>query len=193
VWESGYLRSLDIMHDRAGYYICWGCLVWLPSIYSSSTMFLVPRHIVLGTPLAATIFSFGFVFIMLNWAADHQRHRVRQLWFDKKPITVWGKKPTIIETHYKSEQGDIKETILLASGFWGLSRHFHYLPEILGSICWVLPCGFTHVQPWFYIVYLSILLLERGTRDDVRCASKYGEDWKKYCKLVPYRFIPGIF
>jgi len=27
-WETGYLRSLDIMHDRAGYYICWGCLVW---------------------------------------------------------------------------------------------------------------------------------------------------------------------
>ena len=26
-WETGYLRSLDIMHDRAGFYICWGCLV----------------------------------------------------------------------------------------------------------------------------------------------------------------------
>jgi len=24
VWEGGYLRSMDIMHDRAGYYICWG-------------------------------------------------------------------------------------------------------------------------------------------------------------------------
>ena len=28
-WETGYLGSLDIMHDRAGYYICWGVLVWI--------------------------------------------------------------------------------------------------------------------------------------------------------------------
>ena len=28
LWESGYMRSLDIMHDRAGYMICWGCMVW---------------------------------------------------------------------------------------------------------------------------------------------------------------------
>ena len=26
-WETGYWGSMDIMHDRAGYYICWGCLV----------------------------------------------------------------------------------------------------------------------------------------------------------------------
>ena len=30
LWETGYLASIDIMHDRAGYYICWGCLVWVP-------------------------------------------------------------------------------------------------------------------------------------------------------------------
>lgn len=23
VWESGYFGSIDIMHDRFGYYICW--------------------------------------------------------------------------------------------------------------------------------------------------------------------------
>jgi 7-dehydrocholesterol reductase len=28
LWESGYMSSLDIMHDRAGYMICWGCMVW---------------------------------------------------------------------------------------------------------------------------------------------------------------------
>ena len=21
---------MDIMHDRAGYYLCWGCLCWVP-------------------------------------------------------------------------------------------------------------------------------------------------------------------
>ena len=36
-WETGYWCSMDIQHDRAGYYICWGCLVWLPIIYTAHT------------------------------------------------------------------------------------------------------------------------------------------------------------
>ena len=27
VWETGYWGSMDITHDRAGFYLCWGCLV----------------------------------------------------------------------------------------------------------------------------------------------------------------------
>lgn len=37
-WETGYWCSMDIQHDRAGYYICWGCLVWLPCVYTSQTV-----------------------------------------------------------------------------------------------------------------------------------------------------------
>jgi 7-dehydrocholesterol reductase len=57
IWEPGYLRSLDIMHDRAGYYICWGCLVWVPSIYTSPTLYLVnhPNH--LGSLLTTLLLS----------------------------------------------------------------------------------------------------------------------------------------
>lgn len=39
-WETGYWGTMDIMHDRAGYYICWGCLVWVPSVYTSPALFL---------------------------------------------------------------------------------------------------------------------------------------------------------
>ncbi len=28
-WETGYFNTLDITLDRAGYYLCWGCLVWV--------------------------------------------------------------------------------------------------------------------------------------------------------------------
>ncbi|KAM0002251.1 putative 7-dehydrocholesterol reductase [Helianthus debilis subsp. tardiflorus] len=34
-WEAGCWNTMDIAHDRAGFYICWGCLVWVPSIYTS--------------------------------------------------------------------------------------------------------------------------------------------------------------
>ena len=28
-WETGYFNTLDITMDRAGYYLCWGCLCWV--------------------------------------------------------------------------------------------------------------------------------------------------------------------
>jgi delta24(24(1))-sterol reductase len=27
----------------------------------------------------------------------------------------------------------------------------------------------------------------------LRCSMKYGEDWKKYCEVVKYKFIPGVY
>src|SRR3984957_8712050 len=189
VWETGYLRSLDIMHDRAGFYICWGCLVWVPSIYTSSTLYLVghPNH--LGAPLAIAIFVLGSASIFVNYAADAQRQRVRAT---NGETTVWGKRPVLVVGHYTTESGEKKESLLLASGFWGISRHFHYVPEILGALFWTLPALFGGAIPYFYVVFLTALLTDRALRDDNRCAIKYGADWKKYCQLVRYRIIPGV-
>jgi 7-dehydrocholesterol reductase len=188
-WETGYLRSLDIMHDRAGFYICWGCLVWVPAIYTSSTHYLVghPNH--LGAPLATLIFVLGTASILVNYAADAQRQRVRAT---GGKTTVWGKPPVVIVGRYTTESGEKKESLLLASGFWGISRHFHYVPEILGAFFWTVPALFGDVLPYFYVVFLVALLTDRALRDDNRCAIKYGEDWKAYCAVVRYRILPGI-
>ena len=69
-WETGYLSSLDIMHDHAGFYICWGCLVWVPGIYTSSTLYLVnhPNH--LGVVTASLILVMGSASILSNYFAD---------------------------------------------------------------------------------------------------------------------------
>ncbi|ARH00674.1 7-dehydrocholesterol reductase [Legionella micdadei] len=189
LWEKGYLRSLDIMHDRAGFYICWGCLVWVPCIYTSPSMFLVlhPVHLSLGW--ACLIFTLGAISILVNYSADKQRMRVRETAGNCK---IWGKKPTILLTHYKTAKGDIKTSILLASGWWGISRHFHYIPEVAGAFFWSVPALFTHFAPYFYVCFLTILLMDRAFRDDRRCAKKYGLDWDKYCSLVPYKIIPFL-
>lgn len=188
-WETGYLKSLDIMHDRAGYYICWGCLVWVPGIYTSPTLYLVnhPNH--LGFALATSLFAIGAASIMINFWADRQRQYVRA---KNGNCTVWGKKPIVMVAEYRNERGELRKNLLLASGWWGISRHFHYLPELLGAFCWSVPALFNNFLPYFYVVFLACLLIERAFRDDKRCADKYGYGWEQYCKQVPYKIIPYV-
>ncbi|MFJ1266980.1 7-dehydrocholesterol reductase [Legionella lytica] len=189
LWEKGYLRSLDIMHDRAGFYICWGCLVWVPCIYTSPSMYLVLHPIQLSPWLAATFFILGAAGIIINYLADKQRLVTRATDGNCK---VWGKKPVTLVAHYQTTEGAKKETILLASGWWGVARHFHYIPELAGTFFWTVPALFENFSPYFYICFLTVLLVDRAFRDDQRCSEKYGHYWSKYCELVPYKIVPFL-
>lgn len=189
LWEPGYLRSLDIMHDRAGFYICWGCLVWVPSVYTSGTLYLVnhPNH--LGFLLSSAIAIFGTVCILVNYWADKQRQIVRAT---NGKCVVWGKAPKLTFAEYSTSKGEIKTNVLLSSGWWGISRHFHYVPEILGAFFWTVPALFESPLPYFYVIFLTCLLIERAYRDDRRCSEKYGKAWSEYCEHVPYKIIPYV-
>ena len=105
---------------------------------------------------------------------------------------MWGKPPVVVVGHYVTEQGEAKESLLLASGFWGIARHFHYVPEILGALFWTLPALAGGVLPYFYVVFLTVLLTDRALRDDRRCAAKYGADWDEYRRRVPWKIVPGL-
>jgi len=189
IWESGYMRSMDIQVDRAGFYICWGCLVWVFAIYTSPVMFMVKHPVVLSAPVAILIFVLGFASIWINYWADKQRQDVRAT--DGK-TTIWGSAPKLIQASYTTETGTKKTNLLLASGFWGISRHFHYVPEIMAAFFWSCATGFSFFIPFFYVIFLTVLLTHRAFRDDTKCRNKYGEHWTEYCKLVPYKIIPGI-
>ncbi|MBS3921540.1 MAG: hypothetical protein KGZ37_00125 [Nitrosarchaeum sp.] len=190
LWETGYLRSLDIMYDRAGFYICWGCLVWIPSIYTSPTLYLVQHPFELGKVTAALLLIIGTVAIIVNYMADRQRQKVRAT---MGSCTVWKKPPILTKATYTTSLGERKENILLASGWWGIARHFHYLPEILGALCWSLPALFFNLLPYFYVVFLTALLIDRAVRDDKRCREKYGAAWKEHCEKVPYKILPFVW
>jgi 7-dehydrocholesterol reductase len=189
-WESGYFTSLDIMHDRFGYYICWGVLAWVPAVYALTAQYLVLRPHDLPWPLAAGIFLLGVGAIYVNYAADAQRQRVRAA---NGNSTVWGRKADVIRARYVTADGRQHESLLLASGWWGVARHFHYVPEITLALAWSLPAGFTHFLPYFYVVFLTILLVDRAARDDKRCRKKYGPAWDDYCRRVPWKIVPGIY
>ncbi|MFN8310837.1 MAG: hypothetical protein U0T73_12825 [Chitinophagales bacterium] len=189
IWEEGYMKSMDIQVDRAGYYICWGCLVWVPAIYTSPVMFMVHHPVGLSAVAAAVIFTLGLVAIWMNYWADYQRQIVRST---NGNTTIWGKSPVLIEAEYTTEDGKKKKNLLLASGFWGVSRHFHYIPELLSAFFWSCATGFAFFAPFFYVVFLTILLVHRAFRDDMKCRNKYGPAWEAYCRNVPYKMIPGI-
>ncbi|KAK9792943.1 hypothetical protein WJX73_000881 [Symbiochloris irregularis] len=190
LWESGYWMTMDIAHDRAGYYLCWGCLNWVPAIYTSPALHLVQHPGQLSSATAAAIFVAGAACVFINYDSDRQRQVFRETSGKAK---VWGRAPKIVNASYTTGSGGTKKSLLLASGWWGLSRHFHYLPEIGAAFFWTLPALFAYPLPYFYTLFLTLLLLDRAFRDDARCASKYGKFWQQYCKLVPYKIVPLIF
>ncbi|KAL7554649.1 hypothetical protein ACHAWF_018255 [Thalassiosira exigua] len=58
-WEMGYMRSIDIIVDRAGYEIQWGCLVWVPAVYTFHSRFCVQNPSGLTFPAALALFVLG--------------------------------------------------------------------------------------------------------------------------------------
>ena len=188
LWETGYFNSMDIQHDRAGYYICYGCLCWVPSIYTFHTFWLTMNPLHLSEITTFIYTTLGVLFVWINYDCDKQRFEFRR---DKGEKKIWGEDPDYIEAKYQTEDGEKRVNLLLCSGWWGMSRHIHYVPEILASIMWCVPAHNTTLQ-YFYPFYLTLLLLDRAYRDDARCAAKYGKYWDEYCEKVPYKIIPGI-
>ena len=164
--------------------------MWVPTVYTSPALYLVHNPIQLGVPLASFIFITGVIMIFLNYHADYQRELVRNTNGD---CTIWGRKPSLIHATYKTKNGETKHSILLYSGWWGVSRHFHYVTELLAAFCWSVPSLFGSFLPYFYFAVLVILLTHRSVRDDRRCREKYQKYWTEYCQKVPYRILPYVF
>jgi len=75
-WESGYMRTIDIMMDRAGWTICWGCMVFIPGFYASVSMYFAEHARHLGTGLSLTILTVGLASCLVNYLADEQKLKV---------------------------------------------------------------------------------------------------------------------
>ena len=168
----------------------WGVLAWLPGVYPIASLYLVDHPVHVPWPLVVLIAVIGVGSIAMNYAADEQRRRVRATCGRAR---VWGDEPRLIRASYTTADGEERVNLLLASGYWGLARHFHYLPELGIAVAWSLPVGLAAPLPWFYVVFLAILLFDRSRRDDRRCADKYGEDWDRYRRAVPWRIVPGLY
>ena len=190
-WEMGYMGTMDIQHDRAGFYICWGCLVWVPSLYTCHTYYLVHNPDDMGLPLTAFLLAFGLAGVYINYQADRQKELFRG---SKGKCKIWGKPAKGLSAEYVTADGKKKTSLLLLSGWWGVSRHFHYLPEWMAAFAWTAPTLYKGNQAGFtYFLFLVWLLLDRSGRDDKRCRDKYTTYWETYCKHVPYKIVPYVY
>lgn len=189
-WETGYFTTLDITLDRAGYYICWGCLAFVPSFFTYSTYYFVSHPPIMNNTVNIGFFLLGITSIYLNYEVDHQKERFRQ---SGGKCKIWGKKPEFIEAKYTTANGTEKKTQLLLSGYWKVARHMNYVFELLAGLSWNLPGLNLGITPFFYNIFLTILLIHRIYRDEEKCKNKYGRYWRNYCKVVPYRMIPFIY
>lgn len=190
IWESGYVKTTDITLDRCGYYLFWGCISYIPSVYTSPIVYHYYHYHHVEKPFATLSVYLGTLFIFINWVID--RNRLDQRSRKEKGEDVKG--VLFISAPYKTEDGKENQGWLIASGWLGLASNITYFFEISASLMWtlagVIPTG---IFCYTYVIYLTVLLVHRTYRIDKKCSEKYGEAWKKYRSYVPYKIIPGIF
>ncbi|HEY5646139.1 MAG TPA: DUF1295 domain-containing protein [Pseudomonadales bacterium] len=186
IFERVHLYTYDIFAERLGFKLAWGCLVFYPFFYPVglwSTAHLPEPGLVASLgPLwlagCTAVFLAGWV---LARGANLQKYAFKR--FPER--TFLGIEPRAVS------DGDQR---LLASGFWGISRHVNYLGEILMALGIAASLGHLGSPwPWLYPLYYVLLLFPRERDDDRRCAAKYGPLWAEYQKAVPHRIIPGIY
>lgn len=188
--EAWYLKTIDIAHDHFGWMLAWGDCTWLPFMYTLQGLYLVNNPVQLPVAGACFVLTLGLVGFWIFASSNNQKERFRLT--DGKS-SIWGRLPEYISCTYRAADGELRHSKLLTSGWWGMARHLNYAGDLMGALAYCLACGFGHVLPYFYFVYMTILLVHRCYRDERRCLAKYGDPWRAYCRQVRYRIIPGIF
>ena len=179
--EEAILTTWDIKHEKFGWMLAWGDLVWVPFTYTIQAYYLVDHTHALSPAATVGIVALNLAGYAVFRASNIQKHRFRR----DPTRPVWGRPAEYIRTASGS--------LLLTSGWWGIARHLNYLGDLAMALAWCLPTGFTHPLPYFYFAYMIALLVHRERRDHDVCHVKYGVDWEAYCRKVRWRIVPGVY
>ncbi|KAM3603613.1 uncharacterized protein V6R79_025875 [Siganus canaliculatus] len=178
--EEAILTTMDLMHDGFGFMLAFGDLVWVPFTYTLQAYYLVGHPNPLSVPAVAAIVALKLAGFYIFRKSNSEKNAFRRnpsdpnLTYLKSIPTATGKS-------------------LLVSGWWGVVRHPNYLGDLIMALAWSIPCGFSHLLPWYYMIYFIILLVHRDSRDMSECRRKYGSAWDEYCRTVRYRIIPRVY
>uniref|UniRef100_A0A8C1FZ18 Delta(14)-sterol reductase LBR n=1 Tax=Cyprinus carpio TaxID=7962 RepID=A0A8C1FZ18_CYPCA len=178
--EEKLLTMMDIVYDGFGFMLTFGDLAFVPFTFTCQAYYLVSHPNELSLFWIITLITMNGVGYYIFRKANSQKFAFR-----KNPSD-----PAV--SHLKTIPTATGKS-LIVSGLWGWVRHPNYLGDIIMGLAWSLPCGFNHLIPYFYLIYLITLLVHRNARDERQCRKKYGSAWEEYCKAVPYRIFPGIY
>ena len=183
VFERVHLYTYDLVAERLGLKLVWGCLTWYPYFYAVGLWSVAdlpnPQPPALLLVVSALIFFAGW---SLARGANMQKFAFKR---DPERIFLGRIAPRTLSDGEHS---------VLCSGFWGVSRHVNYLGEFLMACGLALSLGWPLVVgPWLYPLYYVALLVPRERDDDRRCAKKDGPLWEQYRRRVRWRIVPGIY
>jgi delta14-sterol reductase len=183
VFENVHLYSYDLVAERVGFKLGWGCFTFYPYFYAIGLWAVAelpdPHWPTWLLVLSAAVFFAG-------WTVSRGANMQKYLFKTAPDRALLGiLKPRALRDGDRS---------LLSSGFWGIARHVNYLGEILMALGLTLCLGRPDAWvAWLYPLYYVALLFPRERSDERRCAAKYGALWDEYRRRVPRRIIPGIY
>ncbi|KAI9360833.1 ergosterol biosynthesis ERG4/ERG24 family-domain-containing protein [Zopfochytrium polystomum] len=178
--EAAILTTMDITTDGFGFMLSYGDLAWVPFTFSVQARYLSFRPVALPAAAVVGLVGLKLVGLWVFRGANGEKNRFRT-----DPDGPACRHLKYIRTESGSR--------LLVSGWWGVARHINYTGDLTMALAWCLPTGFGSPVPYFYMLYFTVLLVHRERRDEHKCRAKYGKDWDRYCRLVPYRFLPYVY
>ncbi|KAI1318407.1 putative C-14 sterol reductase [Xylariaceae sp. FL0255] len=212
--EAGIMTMMDITTDGFGYMLAFGDLAWVPFLYSTQTRYLSTYPVHLGwTGVAAFSGLFGLGLYIFR-AANSQKNLFRANPNDPKVAKLpfiqtkrgtkllaggwWGRSrhmnylgDWMQASPFSLPTGIAGYTILSAGSAIATS---HAATMLDGRIVVQDQArGWGMIFTYFYVLYFATLLIHREGRDDVACTAKYGEDWNRYKKAVPYHIVPYVY
>jgi delta24(24(1))-sterol reductase len=181
----------DIFHEKWGWMLIFWNLVGVPWVYAFNAYWLLANGPVKHSPVYMTALFVALGVAYYVWdTAQSQKNRYRMKERGERivrrtfPQLPWGtlERPQVLHT--------VNGGTLLVDGWWAYARKIHYTADIVMALTWALACGVHAVLPFLYPVFFFVMIQHRAHRDDDRCRKKYGDDWARYCELVPGRLLP---
>ena len=79
------------------------------------------------------------------------------------------------------------------TGFWGITRHINYTANVLFGFGYGLAAGGPLYACMTAGMYLANFTTNAMPSIEEYCRKRYGAEWERYEREVPYQLIPGIY
>jgi len=220
--ESSILTTMDITTDGFGFMLAFADFVWEPFVYSWQARYLAVYPLSLGPAASVGVFFVQAVGYYIFRSSNNEKNRFRTNPKDPRVAhlkyieTKSGSKLLISgwwgTARHINYLGDwiMAWTWCLPTGIAGyLVQHSSVAPtsgqsvadgsfvfngpSVHSTVVQGAARGYGMIFSYFYVVYFGVLLIHRELRDEAKCVRKYGDDWKRYSKIVKYKIIPGIY